>query len=132
MNKKKKIEKKADSSLSRFFHKHPITIRSVAFIAFIIYLLFWVYSDRTEIYKLKKEGVVTPGYIYNERSGVKADYYWYYRFTLSKGVFKGTSRGGDEGKHTGDSILVVYLPSDPTINRSLAFLEKYWHYQQTK
>lgn len=68
-------------------------------------------------------GVVTPGYIYNESSGVKADYYWYYRFTLSKGVFKGTSRGGDEGKHTVDSILVVYLSSDPTINRSLAFLE---------
>ena len=129
MSKKKTKTKKADSRLSRYFDKHAITIRGIVFITFLAYTIFWVYSDRTEIHKLKKDGVVTPGYIYNERSGVKADYYRYYRFTLSKGVYKGVSRGGDEGKHTGDSILVVYLPSDPSVNRSLNFLEKYWHYQ---
>ena len=97
--------------------------------AFVLYSVIWIYSDRSEINKLKKDGVITPGYIYNEKTGVKADYYRYYRFTLSKGVFKGVSRGGDDGKHTGDSILVVYLPSNPAINRSMRYLEKYWHYQ---
>lgn len=128
MSKKKTNKIRGDSSSSRFFDKHPITIRGAVFFSFLIYLVIWVYSDRTEIHKLKKDGVVTPGYIYNERSGVKADYYRYYRFTLSKGVYKGVSRGGDEGKHTGDSILIVYLPSDPAVNRRLKYLEKYWHY----
>jgi len=36
MNKKKKKEKKPTVVLSRFFHKHPITIRSVAFIDIVL------------------------------------------------------------------------------------------------
>lgn len=127
--KKKKKSKKPDNKLKAFFKKHPITLGGIMLVAFFLYLIPWIYNDRMEIHRLKKDGVITPGYIYNERSGAKAQYFRFYRFTLSRGVFKGVSRGGDEGKHIGDSILVVYLPSDPTVSRSLGYMVKYRHYK---
>ena len=130
MKKKENRIRKSGSQRKLFKRKHPITLKGIVLIAFCLYLISWIIKDRSEIWKLKKEGVVTPGYIYNEKSGVKADEYRFYRFSLSKGQFKGVSRGGDENMHIGDSIQVVYLPSNPSVNRSLKYMEKYKQYKK--
>ena len=80
-------------------------------IAALIYFLIFSLNITIENIQLKKDGVYTRACVigYGRR-------FSRYEFKVGLRYYRGT--GGPGYLDIGDSLTVVYLPSDPTVNRS--------------
>ena len=58
------------------------------------------------------------------RKNARGTPYRYYRFEVNGKVYKGFSVS-DPSFTIGESIMIVYLPSDPSINYSSTYVDKY-------
>ena len=97
-----------------------LNIKFWLIILFIVYIVYCSSMRTYENYRLKKEGICTNGIIYERgsRSG------YFYEFKVEQKYYRGsTTSASDISKEIGDSIIIIYLPSDPNINRSQIFLD---------
>ena len=95
----------------------------------LIFLLGWLsYTviEKTIInYRLKQYGIVCKGVIQNKKyiGGKGTINLEYYFKTQKDEFFKGETN--NENYNVGDSIYVVYIKSNPDVNASKSFIDKY-------
>ena len=74
-------------------------------------------------YKLASCGEYQVAYVYGKKNA-RGTPCRYYRFEVHGKVYKGFSVS-DPSFTIGESIMIVYLPSDPSINYSSTYVDKY-------
>ena len=72
-------------------------------------------------YKLAAYGENQVAYVYGKKNA-RGTPYRYYRFEVNGKVYKGFSVS-DPSFTIGESIMIVYLPSDPSINDSSTHID---------
>jgi hypothetical protein len=106
--------------------KSKITKRGKWIIYYLPFLGCFIYfaTIRTiENYQLKKKGICTNAYVFSKKNvGSKGDVSVKYHFKYNEEYYYGKSYHDDYVK-IGDYITVVFLESDPQINRSNSFLK---------
>lgn len=112
----KKDEKKLKSPIR-------LSLGLIFTIAVIIYVLYVGGEKTIENYRLKSNGIcVKATVIYKNKVGGKGVIYTHYAFRVSNQNYDGFS-SDDDLALIGDSITVVYLKSNPNINRSNSLLK---------
>lgn len=103
----------------RFLKKYSILILILGWLSYMII------EKTINNYRLKKYGVVCKGVIQNKKYiGGKGTINIEYYFKTQKGeFFKGETN--NENYNIGDSIYILYLKSNPDINASKTFIDKY-------
>jgi hypothetical protein len=78
---------------------------------------YGMYLYLSENKRLCEEGLISKGWVYGGRSGLKSRYYYKYKFRADNMVFEGEQkRNAIFEFQIGDSVLVRYVESDPSIN----------------
>lgn len=110
--------KKKPAKYDRWSRIKRLSFKSWLIILFVVYVVYYSGMRTYENYRLKEEGVCISGIIYGRgsRSG------YFYEFKVGQRYYHGSSIS-DSSKEIGDSITVIYLPSNPDINRSQNFLD---------
>ena len=86
--------------------------------------MFFVIRNNYEITKLRQSGKLTKGFIYEKKSvGSKGTIRSFYRFYVNDVYYEGFDDKEDLTKH--DSIIVIYNPDNPELNRTKEFVEDY-------
>ena len=106
-----KKQKKFRETFWNKFRKNPL---------FYLFLLFFLIKGSYETYnnyRLERDGIYTTAVIY--KNGKRC--YMHYKFQVD-----GVAYYGKEwtSKTIGDTVSIVYLPSNPKINRSNKMIEK--------
>lgn len=92
-------------------------------IAVIMYVLYVGGGKTIENYRLKSNGIcIKAKVIYKNKVGGKGVIYTHYTFMVLNKNYEGYS-SDDDSALVGDSIMVVYLKSNPNINRSNSLLK---------
>lgn len=87
----------------------------------ILLMGYWIYRiavSAYERYRLEDEGICTIAVVYT----IGFRFTRYYDFKVGQRYYRGSSIS-DGSKKIGDTLIVVYLPSDPSINRSQESLD---------
>lgn len=92
----------------------------------IAFLIIFYKNDKKQMEKLESEGINNTAVIFRKHNGYKRTIYFEYRFLVDQKEYKGfinySPSYGDIS--IGDSILVKYLPSDPSNFNKEIFDEK--------
>lgn len=98
--------------------KFAIVIKNNKIIYVFCVFVFFVIAKRTiEIYQLRNGGICTKAIIQNKYTE-RHKQVRVYKFRVGNKVYSGTSIY-DWHLDIGDTLDIVYLPSNPTINRSV-------------
>lgn len=94
--------------------------------AFLIILIFYVIivggRKTIENYQLRANGICAKAVIiYKKNVGSRGIIDTHYEFRVNGNIYQGFS-SHDDSALTGDTIIVVYLKSDPSVNRSNTLL----------
>lgn len=93
-------------------------------ILFVSYFLFAAIKNTIVNYQLKKRGICTKAYVTGkQRVGSRGVPYVYYQFSYNNSTYSHYS-SYDHKAEEGDSIIVVFLESNPKVNRSNSLIEK--------
>lgn len=77
-----------------------------------------MYLSVSESQMLEENGLTTTGWVYGGHSGYKSSYYYKYKFRVNNKVYEGEQRRLTYFHFDiGDSVLVRYVESDPSINK---------------
>jgi hypothetical protein len=88
-----------------------------------IYVLYVGGEKSIENYRLKSDGICAKAKVtYKNKVGGKGVIYTHYRFEVSNKSYEGYS-SDDDSALVGDSIMIVYLKSNPNVNRSNTLLQ---------
>jgi hypothetical protein len=95
---------------------------AVIFIVFAV-IVYVVFVNQSDYNKLKNSGIRTKGIVFDKKiPGYRGIVNTYYRFYV-KGVSYEENSDDDDKIEIGDSIDIIYLESDPRINRSLSMMK---------
>lgn len=93
-------------------------------IVLISVIIFFEIKNNYEITILRQSGILTKGFIYEKKSvGSKGTIRSFYRFYVNDIYYEGFDDNEDLTKY--DSILVIYNPENPELNRTKEFVEEY-------
>lgn len=101
----------------------PLRLDYVLIFALISLIVYKVTVNTINSYKLAAYGENHVAYVY-AKNNARGTPYRYYRFEVNERVYKGFSVS-DPSFTVGESIMIVYLPSDPSINYSSTYVDKY-------
>ncbi len=101
----------------------PLRWDWVLIIALISLIVYKVTVNTVNSYKVAAYGENKVAYVYATKNA-RGTPYRYYRFEVNERVYKGFSVS-DPGFKIGESIMIVYLPSDPSINYSSTYVNKF-------
>ena len=100
-----------------------IYIGNIFFILVLIYCIITVGKGTIEIHRLKSDGKCAEAVVlYKNNIGSHGVIDSHYEFNVNGRIYNGSS---DEENlaEIGDTIYILYLKSDPQINRSCSFLD---------
>lgn len=118
---KREREKAAKASQKKW--DIPLRLDYVLILALISLIVYKVTVNTINSYKLAAYGENQIAYVYAAKNA-RGTPYRYYRFEVNKLVYKGFSVS-DPRFTVGENIMIVYLPSDPSINYSSTYVDKY-------
>ena len=99
-------------------------IKWLPFIAAVIWFVYYATKGTIECYQLKKRGKCTYAYVSSKKSGGgKGHIRTEYNFKYNGEYYNGYSYHDNKAK-IGDFIIVVFLESNPNINRGNTLLKK--------
>ena len=101
----------------------PLKWEWVLIVSMISLIGYKVTVNTINSYKLAAFGENQVAYVYGKKNA-RGTPYRYYRFEVNGKVYKGFSVS-DPSFTIGESIMIVYLPSDPSINYSSTYVDKY-------
>ncbi len=101
----------------------PLKWEWVLIVSMISLIGYKVTVNTINSYKLAAFGENQVAYVYGKKNA-RGTPYRYYRFEVNGKVYKGFSVS-DPSFTKGESIMIVYLPSDPSINYSSTYVDKY-------
>ncbi len=88
------------------------------------FITYYIIKGEIDFNRLKDSGICTKAIVFDKRiPGVRGIIHTYYRFYANGEKYENYS-DVDDNAEVGDSIIIVYLNSDPSDNRSNQFLEK--------
>ena len=89
----------------------------------LVYIIFEGGHKTLENYRLKRKGICVKAIVLEKNHvGAKGVIYTHYQYIAKGVVYQGIS-SSDDNANIGDSIVIVYLDSDPDINRSNGLLK---------
>ncbi|WP_243347610.1 hypothetical protein [Parabacteroides sp. FAFU027] len=95
---------------------------AVIFTVFAI-IVYVVFVNQLDYNRLKDSGTGTKGIVFDKRiPGYRGIVNTYYRFSVKGVSYEGIS-DDDDKIQIGDSFDIMYLESDPQINRSLSMMK---------
>lgn len=119
MNRRSDVNRK--SNVKRQTKYAGVNMKNIIIYALGVYMLFVMAKRTIEIYQLRNDGICTKAIIqkkYTERhKKVRV-----YKFRVENKVYSGSSIY-DWHLDIGDTLDIVYLPSNPKINRSVKSIE---------
>lgn len=101
----------------------PLKWEWILIVSMISLIGYKVTVNTINSYKLAAYGENQVAYVYGKKNA-RGTPYRYYRFEVNGKVYKGFSVS-DPSFTIGESIMIVYLPSDPSINYSSTYVDKY-------
>lgn len=101
----------------------PLKWDWVLIIALGSLIVYKVTVNTINSYKIAAYGENQVAYVYGKKNA-RGTPYRYYRFEVDGRIYKGFSVS-DPSFTIGESIMIVYLPSDPSINYSSTYVDKY-------
>jgi uncharacterized protein (UPF0333 family) len=117
--KRKEITK--SSSIFEVVFQKEVLMKLIFVIALFISIIYYATRNIGTDRKLKSEGISIKGIVYDvQHVGAKGDIDTYYKFKVGNKSFNNVSIY-DGLLNIGDSISIVYLESDPSINRSSSY-----------
>ena len=91
-------------------------------IIFITYFIVVSSIKTIENFRLKRTGIYTKAIVYDQRHvGSKGVIKTYYEFMVDGKHYQGSSINNDNAKN-GDTLNIVFLKSNPKVNRPKTFL----------
>lgn len=119
MNRRSNVNRKSSTKRQK---KYAIVIKNNKIIYVFCVFVFFVIAKRTiEIYQLRNGGICTKAIIQNKYTE-RHKQVRVYKFRVGNKVYSGTSIY-DWHLDIGDTLDIVYLPSNPKINRSVKSIE---------
>lgn len=100
----------------------PLKWEWVLIIALYSWIVYKGTVNTVNTYKLAAYGEYQVAYVYGKKNA-RGTPYRYYRFEVDGKVYKGFSVS-DPSFTIGESIMIVYLPSDPSINDSSTHIDE--------
>ncbi len=98
-------------------------IKYLPFYLLISWFLYGAFSRTIENYRLSNKGVFVKAVITEvKKVGSKGTIRCFYYYTVSGIKYSGFD--DTEILNSGDTILVLYLPANPEVNRSKRFIEE--------
>ena len=119
MNRRSNVNRKSSTKRQK---KYAIVIKNNKIIYVFCVFVFFVIAKRTiENYQLRNGGICTKAIIQNKYTE-RHKQVRVYKFRVGNKVYSGTSIY-DWHLDIGDTLDIVYLPSNPKINRSVKSIE---------
>ena len=119
MNRRSNVNRKSSTKRQK---KYAIVIKNNKIIYIFCVFVFFVIAKRTiENYQLRNGGICTKAIIQNKYTE-RHKQVRVYKFRVGNKVYSGTSIY-DWHLDIGDTLDIVYLPSNPKINRSVKSIE---------
>ncbi len=100
----------------------PLRLDYVLIFALISLIVYKVTVNTVNSYKLAAYGENQVAYVYAKKKH-QARHFRYYRFEINGEFYHGYSLS-DPQLTVGESIMIVYLPSDPSVNDSATNIEE--------
>lgn len=100
----------------------PLKWEWVLIIALYSWIVYKVTVNTVNSYKLAAYGENQVAYVYAKKKH-QARHFRYYRFEINGEFYHGYSLS-DPQLTVGESIMIVYLPSDPSVNDSATNIEE--------
>ena len=100
----------------------PLKWEWILIVSMISLIGYKVTVNTINSYKLAAYGENQVAYVYGKKNA-RGTPYRYYRFEVNGKVYKGFSLS-DPQLTVGESIMIVYLPSDPSVNDSATNIEE--------
>jgi hypothetical protein len=89
----------------------------------LLYIIFQGGHKTIENYRLKRQGICVKAIILEKNHvGAKGIIYTHYQYSAQGIIYQGISIS-DDNTNIGDSIVIVYLDSNPSISRSNSLLK---------
>lgn len=114
---------KGEKNQRRKVSLSKISFRKVLIVIFVLFIVIVSGRKTIDNYRLKRNGVCSTAVVVSKkRVGSKGVIYTYYEYRVD-GVKYEDYSSSDDAVAVGDSIVIIYLESDPSISRSNSFLK---------